>query len=500
VEITPRRRRRSRLAPRRPRLWRQAVRWPSFTSRSRDKLGTQTLFEGPDGPEATRIRAGKPYLRIAAVAAIAAGILAVGILGPHPSPNAASASATVAPSPGSTAIARVPEPTSAAAGPSGTPEDGPRQLQAITGLRQVAQVPGETLTWLPLQITSRSFGIIGRRLFYVVAGNRLESSVLDSTADPQTLVTVSSCQAINQVAAAGNSLLYVVTFPAGPSATIGGCDGFGQITWELWLMDLPTGHTQKVASGIRQTPGIGVAEFPIHIALTASSYAFDRPDDIADSGGPETVEVHAIDGRALWTATAGGHVADVVLGGDRLAVITQQPWPDLGTETLWLADSGQPRLVEIAQGVGSASLTSDGAFLSWDTLLQVGLSLQSVTPDIGIEDTRSGVVTFLPQPVTADLQVSSDPRVSVTAHGGVATWFATAPDGTVYPAFSWLAAAPGAGAAPGAEAGAASWRSGFLESAQQPVWMAVDGSSLIWVAEGRDGWSAIAFEADLDNL
>ena len=461
-------------------------------------LGAQTLTEEPVGTESTRIRTGRPYLRVAAVAAIAAGILSVGILGPHPSQKVASASVSAAPT-GSTAVALV-EPTPPPAAASIDPDEGPRQLQAITGLRQVTQVPGETLTWLPLQITSRSFGIVGKRLFYVVDTDRIESSVLDSAADVQTLVTVPRCQAINQIASAGNSLMYVVTFATGPSVTIGSCAGFGQTTWEIWLMDLPTGHTHKVASGIRQTPGIDVAEFPIHIALTASSYAFDRPNDVADSGGPETVEVHAIDGRMLWTASTTGHVADVLLGGGKLAVITQQPRPALGTETLWLAGSGKPRLLEVAEQVTSAALSADGSFLSWDTLLQVGLSSQSFVPNIGIEDTRSGAVTFLPQPTTADIAVSSEPIVSLTAHGALAAWFATAPDGTAYPAFSRLAAAPGAGTALGSEVPATAGRSGFLESAQQPVWMTVQGNSLIWVAEGRDGWSAIAFEADLTNL
>jgi hypothetical protein len=162
--------------------------WPSFVPRTCHKLGPQTLTEEPVGPESTRLHTGRPYLRIAAVVAIAAGILSVGILGPHPNQNAASSSASVAPSPGSTAVALA-QP-SAPAPASGAPGDAARQLQAITGLQQVTQIPGETLTWLPLQITSRSFGIVGKRLFYVVAGDRIESSVIDSTADPQTLVTV----------------------------------------------------------------------------------------------------------------------------------------------------------------------------------------------------------------------------------------------------------------------------------------------------------------------
>jgi hypothetical protein len=461
-------------------------------------LGAETFSERPDGPEAARIRTGTPYLRIAAVVAIAAGILGAGILGPHPSHDGAASSASVAPSPGSTAVALV-EPTKPASR-SGAPEDGPRQLQAITGLRQVPQVPGETLTRLPLQITSQSFAIVGTRLFYVVETDRIESSVIDSAADPQTLVTVGQCQAIDEIAAAGRSLLYVVTFPGGPSATIGRCAGFDQMNWEIWLMDLPTGHTHKVASGIRQTPSSDVAEVPIHIALTADSYAFDRPVDVADPDSPETVEVHAMDGRLLWSASTGGHVADVLLGGGKLAVVTQ-PLLALGTQTLWLADSGRPRLLEVAEQVTSAALSADGSFLSWDTLLQVGFSSDSFVPNIGIEDTRSGAASFLPQPTTADIEFPSEPIVSLTAHGVVAAWFATAPDGTVYPAFSRLEeVVSGSGSGVDPRALEPAGRSGFLVGVQQPVWMTVQGSSLIWVAEGIDGRSAIAFEANLDNL
>lgn len=76
------------------------------------------------------------------------------------------------------------------------------------------------------------------------------------------------------------------------------------------------------------------------------------------------------------------------------------------------------------------------------------------------------------------------PAVLTTANGPFVAWLSISPDGIVYPAFNW----------PGRH------RSGFLESVQQPVWLAVSGNSLVWVAESSDGWSSVAYSADISNL
>ena len=432
-------------------------------------METRTLT---DEPESTRLRLGRPYLRIAVVVAFAAGILGLGYFGPHAGPSASSGS----PSPS--------ESRSAALAPGATqtlvPGSGPQQLTAVTGLTQMAGVPGEQISWLPLQITSDKPALVGRRLFYVVGGDRIESSMLGSNTDPQTLVTTPRCQAINQLVAAGNYLLYVITEPAGPAASIGGCDTFGGVLgWTLKLVDLRTGASRTLAQGQRLRTSIDIDEFPIHVAATATAYAFDRPNAASDSGGDETVEVHSFDGRTLWTTTSQGHVADVSLGGDELAVVTQTPWPKRGTSVLWLANAANHQLLEISQPASSASLSADGLYLTWDLTLRVGLS-PTLRPDIAVMDTASGDTTFLPLLTTAGPLTTARPVVTRTVRGPLVSWLATAPDGTVYPAFSWLGG-----------------RSGFLESVQQPVWTALQGTTMVWVAEGRDGWSAVAFEADL---
>ncbi len=87
-------------------------------------------------------------------------------------------------------------------------------------------------------------------------------------------------------------------------------------------------------------------------------------------------------------------------------------------------------------------------------------------------------------PVTTTVSpLTASPVVALTSQGFLIGWLGTAADGTVYPAFNWLGGS-----------------SGFLESVQQPMWITVSGTTLVWVAEGLDGWSAVAFEADLSAL
>jgi hypothetical protein len=76
------------------------------------------------------------------------------------------------------------------------------------------------------------------------------------------------------------------------------------------------------------------------------------------------------------------------------------------------------------------------------------------------------------------------PSISSTSRGLVVTWFATAPDGAVYPAVRYAAGGNGA----------------FLPSLQEPIWMSVQGGTLFWVAESVDGWLKAAFAVDLASL
>lgn len=419
------------------------------------------------------------------VIALAAGIVGLGYFGPHPTPAAtspASASPLAAAPTGAPSASPTNAPAPAVApGTTGVVPGGIEALAGLTGLTQVTPpLDRITTSWLPLQITSRSLGVIGRRLFYIVTTDRIELSVIGSSADPVTVVTVPACEAVNQLAAAGDWLAWVVTSPAGSAEGTSGCTSLGQISWSLWLLDLRGGSPRKVASGVREETSADVAEFPTHVALTEAAYAFDRPAAANDPGQGETVEVHAIDGTLLWSSPIQAPVTDVMLGGSKLAVVTQNAGQGSPKLTLWVSNARQPVLREEAQPATSASLSADGTYLAWDLTLTTGLSRGSAMSDVEIESLASGQITFLTAPTTADLFEPTQPAVASTASGALVAWFATAPEGTVYPAFRLTR---GGG--------------GLLESVQLPVWLHVDGSTLMWVAESSDGWSAMAFAVDL---
>lgn len=68
--------------------------------------------------------------------------------------------------------------------------------------------------------------------------------------------------------------------------------------------------------------------------------------------------------------------------------------------------------------------------------------------------------------------------------GPMVAWFATAPGETVYPAFRHVGSSGGA----------------VLSSFQEPIWLAVQGSTLIWVAVSADGSSTEAYAVDVSGL
>jgi hypothetical protein len=120
----------------------------------------------------------------------------------------------------------------------------------------------------------------------------------------------------------------------------------------------------------------------------------------------------------------------------------------------------------------------------WGSTLRLGATPELVNGDVAIADLGlRRVSSAYPAPSPNGVDVMS-PSVVATSNGPFVAWLAVGPDGTTYPAFNW----PGRG------------KSGFLESVQQPTWMAVAGSSLVWVAASSDGWSAVAFSIDIDKL
>jgi hypothetical protein len=324
---------------------------------------------------------------------------------------------------------------------------------------------------------------VGDTLYYVVGGNEILAAALGSDAAPSLLASVPHCQAITDVAAGGGHLAYVVAFANIPAATVGGCDGFGQVEWSLRVVDLATGRTSTVAGGIRRKSGVLTVGIPIHVAVSDTAYAFDRPVAATDEGGGETVEVHSFDGRLLWSAPTAEPVVDVMLAGGKLAVVTQAGGRAATGRTLWLASSAHRTLEEIARPAASASISADGRFLAWDSVADPGFPGEPGGPDVGIANTSSGAVGYLATPTSAAAAGTADPRVFVTSRGVIVTWLTTAPDGSVYPAFMWL------------EGGR-----GFIETAQKPLWIAVQGENLVWVTETADYQVATAFAAALSGI
>jgi hypothetical protein len=420
-------------------------------------------------------RFGRPYVKIAAVVALATAVLGVGILGPH---TAGGPAATPAPSPFASSA---PRETSAA--PTGTAPE-PTGIAALTGLARVQLPPGAgRQSWLPTQISSRSMAAIGFRLFYIVESSQVRSTDIGNQDGPATLVSVPHCQTINQLAAAGHTLAYVVTMPVGASGGYFGCGGPSKVAWSVWLLDLRGGSPRRVAAGATQAASIDDAEFPIRLALTESAYAFDRPTASNDPSRGETVEVHSLDGKLMWTSVVQAPVAGLMLGGGELAVLTGGAGPASENDGLWVADERQQKLLETAEPASSAALSSDGAYLSWD--LRPGSSPGSAGQSaVGVESLGPGRSTLLTASSGSPSAYPLRPAVASTSRGPLVAWFATTPAGSVYPAFRYASDA----------------RSSVLPSVQEPAWLTLEGSILIWVTEASDGWSTGAFAVDLSQI
>ena len=422
-------------------------------------------------------RFGRPYFRIGAVVVLGASILAAGILGPRPAPSPTS-------SPKPSLVARNPSPPapSIASSPS-TVERTAKGIEALNGLARVVPPAGQLgTTWLPGHITSGSMAAVGTRLFFITGGDQIQSTDVRSNGDVRELVGVPACQGINQLAAAGHELAYVVTSPGGPTSQVNDCGGAGKVSWSVWLVDLNGGSPRRVAGGIRTATSIDVSEFPIHLALTDTAYAFDRPPASAATLG-ETVEVHALDGRLLWTSRTDQAVADVMLGGGTLAILTDVFAHATGVANLYTSDAVHPDPVPVGQAARSASLSPDGTHLTWEVAFQPPFPGPDPR-DVVIETVDSGSEMPVLALTDGDAPAPLRPTVLSTKRGLIVTWFATTSDGAVHPAVRYAAGGNGA----------------FLPSLQEPVWMSVQGNTLLWVAESADGWSKVAFAVDLASL
>ena len=429
----------------------------------------------------------RPYLQIGAVVAFGAAILGAGYFGPHPGTPAASGTAGLSPTVAASGVA------AATASPS---ESGPTlplpspaipapQLEALLGARLIGKAAGETVTLLPLQISSGVPARVGDRLFYVVGGDQVETSVAGQKTDPFTLVTTPHCKAINQIAAAGDSLLFLVSWPDGPNPTTGGCDGFTTIDWSLQVMNVQTGKGRELATGQRAKIAPHLDGFPIHFALTTTAYAFDRPESETAPGGPENVEVRSFDGKTSWTTRTTAHVVQLGLAGDRLMVVTEPSFPTPGPLSVSVATSRSPALEVLGEPATGASISEDGRYVAWDAALHSGPAGRVITSDVLVYDAASGTKSSVAPPAMAqaDHVFTMHPTVSSTAAGPFVAWLVVV-DTTVYPMFSW----------PGKH------ESGFLDSLQEPMWIDAAAGSLVWIAESADGWTAVAYTAEVAKL
>ena len=410
---------------------------------------------------------------------MAASIFGLGLFGPHPTPGP-----TLPPEPSLVAQkATPPGPSAIPSQPS--PEPTPDTTDPLDGLVHVNPVPGQIReSALPGQITSQSMAVVGGRLFFVVDGDRIQSTQVGSNDASQTLATVPPCQGINQLAASGHELAYVVTSPGGSTAQVAGCGAATTVAWSVWLLDLNGGSPRQVAHGVRDKSSIEVAEFPIHVAITPTAYAFDRPPSSTAAGPGETVEVHSLRGQLLWTSQTTASVANVMLGGGTLAVLTYVITQADGWLDLWRSDASNTVLHRVDGPASSASISPDGSYLTWD-LPPVAMDPASKPlPVVGIEKLDPGNIVFPATLTVAHAAVARNAAVSATPDGLVVAWFATAPGGAVFPALRYVDGSAGA----------------VLPSLQQPIWLNVENGILTWVAASSDGWSKAAYAVDVSSL
>jgi hypothetical protein len=434
-------------------------------------------MDDPRAPIEGHERFGFPVLKVGMVVALTLGVFGIGYFGPHPAKPNTSAPPASLPSAVTAALPAYSTSPSVLA-------SRPVQI-GIESLKPLEPAPEQvSMAWLPDHISSSSMALLGRRLFYVVDGNRIESTVIGADQTKRSVATVPECEGINQLTVAGHELAYVVSSQGGPTAYVPKCGDARGVSWSIWLVDLNGGLPHQVASGTRVASALDVVEFPVHVALTDSAYAFNRPPASTAAGIGETVEVHSLDGRLLRTGHTQRPVAAVMLGGNTLAVLIEELSHADKVFDLWASGAGEPDLAPVDQPSRSAALSPDGSYLVWDVVYRGPYPTPADEADVAIETVASGLEVPLAAPTDRTSPAPLRPAIWSLDGRLVVTWFATAPGGAVYPAIRYATGGPGA----------------FMPSVQKPIWMEVEGGTLVWVAESIDSLSKAAFAVDISSL
>jgi hypothetical protein len=366
----------------------------------------------------------------------------------------------------------------------------------LAGVPTVTPPPGALLSSrLPAQISSgRALAALGTRLFYVLNGGSIGSTVIGTPRSDKVVVTLPHCQSVSQIAAAGHTLAYVVVEPVGATGGSAGCRGDSLVAWSLWLLDLQSGTRRQVASGGAMPSFVDQYDFPVHIALSDATFAFDLPTGSFDFAGhnlndPDAIEVHSLDGTLRWISPVGQRIVSVMLGGNRLAVLTAAGSGGGTQDTLWVADPTQTEPRQVSEPAASAALSPDGRYLAWDLPSgnlgggPIVAGVPGVQSAIGIKGLGSD--DPLPSSVPSGEQSGQplDPVVTSTPRGPLVAWLAGSSNGNGYVVFR------------------RSWEIGgsAVPSTGRPAWLSIQGGSLVWVANSG-GNPSQAFALDLSRL
>jgi hypothetical protein len=173
-----------------------------------------------------------------------------------------------------------------------------------------------------------------------------------------------------------------------------------------------------------------------------------------------------------------------MLGGDRLAFVTDGAPLVEGLLILWESSAVRPLPRQIAQPLSSAALSSDGSYLAWDLPPEPDRPASNRQSAVVIENLDTGRVGFVWTQTASGAPRPLTPAIASTPAGALVAWFASTPGGAVYPAFRFSYRSAGA----------------VFANTSEPLWIGVEDGTLLWLAQGADSASVVAYALDVSNL